>query len=259
LAGIIAATVTSLSQTPVAVLLVAGIGQRLRPLTDDRPKALLDIGGETMLGRASRLLVAAGVSEIVLATGFREDQVREAMKGVTAKVSYCRNDAFDRTQNSVSLLLCREAVGDRPFFKLDGDLLFHPEVLNRLAAAGEGIAAAIDRSARLGTEEMKVTADGNRITAFGKHLDPAASLGESIGLERVSGVAVSSLFHALSEVVRGGDTSLYYEDVYSRLLGPKVPAWAVDVSDLPWTEVDTPEDLRAAGELLASGSLDRPL
>ena len=98
--------------------------------------------------------------------------------------------------------------------------------------------------------------DGAKITAFGKHLDPARSFGESIGLERVSDVAVSSLFHALGAAVTAGETGLYYEDVYARLVGHGLDAQAVDVSDLPWAEVDTPEDLATARALVSSGRLD---
>lgn len=238
--------------TPVGVLLVAGIGSRLRPLTDDRPKALVDVGGETMLGRAVRLLLAAGVGELVLATGYREDAVRAAMAGCPIPVHYCRNDAFDRTQNSVSLWLCREAIRDRPFFKLDGDLLFRQETLTRLDAAPPGIAAAVDFRPGLGAEEMKVIARDGRVLDFGKHLDPTQSSGESIGLERVSGVAVSRLFHSLGRAVDAGETSLYYEDVYARLPAEGVDLWAVDVSDLGWCEVDTPEDLDTARAQIAS-------
>ncbi len=232
--------------TPVGVILVAGVGSRLRPLTDDRPKALVKVGSETMLGRAVRLLLEHGVGEIVLATGYREDAVRDAMAGCPVPVRYCRNDAFERTQNSVSLWLCREAIGDRPFFKLDGDLLFEPAVLPRLTAAPAGVAAAIDPRPGLGHEEMKVMTEGNRITAFGKHLDPDRSAGESIGIERVSGVAVSRLFHSLGECVAHGETGLYYEDVYARLPAQGVDLWAVDVGDLGWCEVDTPDDLASA-------------
>jgi NDP-sugar pyrophosphorylase family protein len=67
--------------TDVAVLLCAGWGSRLRPLTDDRPKALMDVGGETILHRAARLLIAAGVKELVIATGYRADAGRHALAG----------------------------------------------------------------------------------------------------------------------------------------------------------------------------------
>ena len=114
--------------TDVAVILVAGVGQRLRPLTEDRPKALVEIGrGETILGRAVRLLVAAGVRELVLATGYREDAVRSAMASAPVRTTFVHNEAFDRTQNAVSLHLCAAAVAGRSFFKLDGTSSSMPE------------------------------------------------------------------------------------------------------------------------------------
>ena len=243
--------------TTVAVLLVAGVGSRLRPLTDGRPKALVDVGGRTLLARAVKLLLGHGITDLVLATGYREDAVRAALRDVPAFVSYCRNDAFETTQNAVSLLRCEQAIGGRSFFKLDGDVLFHPDVLDRLDGADAGIAAAVEARADLGDEEMKVTVEGKRITAFGKHLDPRRSFGESIGIERVSGAAVSSLFHGLRAAHAAGRTQLYYEDVYSELIQEGAAAWAVDVSDLPWTEIDTPEDLERARELVATGCFDR--
>src|SRR3954469_14972845 len=116
-------------KTTTAVILVAGIGSRLRPITDDRPKALVDLGGETILGRTVRLLASYGVRKVVLATGYREDAVRAAMEGAPVVASYCWNSAFDRTQNSVSLSLCRDALGPDAFFKLDGDVVFQRQVL----------------------------------------------------------------------------------------------------------------------------------
>lgn len=246
---------------PVAVLLCAGIGSRLRPLTDDRPKCLVDVGpdggsGETILGRAVRLLVDAGVREIVCATGYREDAVRRALAGAPVPVSYCPNPAYDRTQNSVSLLLCREAIAGRAFYKLDGDVLFHPDILARLARSDAALAVAVERRADLGDEEMKVLAEGTRIRAFGKKLDPRSSAGESIGIERVGASMVSSLFDALSRARDAGRTELYYEDVYGELVAGGLDAELVDVTDLAWTEIDTPDDLARARALVRSGALD---
>lgn len=240
----------------VAVILVAGIGQRLRPLTNDRPKALIDVGGESMLARASRLLVAHGVRELVLATGFCEPAVRNAMGGCPATVHFRPNPDYQSTQNSISLLACADAVAGRPFYKLDGDLIFHPRVLERLDASDAGIVAAVDPRARLGQEEMKVQlAQGRSIAAFGKGLDPARCWGESIGIERIGAVAVDRLFCALAQAREAGETNLYYEDVYSRMIANCESAEAVEVGDLGWTEVDTPEDLEAASALVRSGRL----
>lgn len=97
---------------------------------------------------------------------------------------------------------------------------------------------------------MKVTTEGDRITAFGKHLDPKACSGESIGVELISAAGLSSIVDALGALVTRGVTDLYYEDVYARLIASRrIDARAVDVGDLPWTEVDTPDDLSRASEI----------
>lgn len=238
-------------KTTVAVILVAGIGSRLRPITDDRPKALVDIGGETILARAVRLLASYGVRKVVLATGYREDAVREAMQGAPVDVEYCRNPEFDRTQNSVSLALCRAALGSDAFFKLDGDVVFQRQVLERLDASPSELAVAVDAGRMLDAEAMKVTVSGVGISAFGKGIALAESAGESIGIERIQSRASSTLFDAMSRAIAQGETGLYYEDFYSRLIAQgALAAEAVPVADLAWTEVDDFNDLERARELV---------
>jgi len=232
--------------TDLAVILCAGGGTRLRPITADRPKALVPIDGETILGRAMRILGGAGVREVVVATGYRADAVRAALAGSKLRATFCHNEAYDTTQNAVSLLRCEPAVRGRAFYKLDGDVLFVPEVLRRLAAASSPLAVAVEKNAKLGAEEMKVLAQGDSITAFGKALDPARCYGESIGIELVSDAFAAPLFRALRDAERQGRTGLYYEDVYDELVRAGASARLVDVSDLPWIEVDTPEDLERA-------------
>ncbi len=245
-----------------ACILAAGIGQRLRPLTDDKPKALVEVGGKSFLDRLVAQLAAVGVRELVIATGWREEAVVRAVANAPIPVVLCRNERFDSTQNSVSLLACADALlagGAEETFKLDGDVIVDVEVFRRLLdtrrRTDAGLVAAVDRREGLGAEEMKVLlaeAGSDRITAFGKGLDPRRSAGESIGIELLSAGAVSTIVDALGRIVTGGQTNLYYEDVYDRLLldrGGPLDARACFVDDLPWTEVDTAEDLVRAGEI----------
>jgi choline kinase len=241
--------------TEVAVLLCAGGGNRLRPLTDDRPKALVDVGGETILERAVRLLLSVGVRELVVATGYRHEAVEAAFSQCAAKVTYCHSPDFAKTQNSVSLRRCAGAVGGRPFFKLDGDVLFHPDVLARLGRDDAPLSVAVERRTHLGDEEMKVIVEGVAIRSFGKRLDPARCAGESIGVEKLTGQAGDALFRAL--VAASDRTDLYYEDVYTELIAGGLQARMVDVTDLPWIEIDTPDDLVRARRSVEKGELDR--
>lgn len=233
-----------------AVILVAGVGSRLRPITDTRPKALAPVGDETILGRAVRLLLDFGVSRLILATGYRQDAVRTALSGLSAEVIYCPNERYESTQNSVSLALCRDAVGGRSFFKLDGDVVFDPELLQRIAAPRAELAVGVDSGRKLDAEAMKVVVSGTRVTRFGKEVPLAESHGESIGIERVDAAASNRLFAALDAQISAGITNLYYEDVYSQMIGRgELVAEVADVSGLRWTEVDTFEDLETARRL----------
>jgi len=236
-----------------AVILVAGVGSRLRPITDTRPKALAPVGDETILGRAVRLLLDFGISRLILATGYREDAVKSALGGLSREVIFRPNPRYETTQNSVSLALCRDAVDGRSFFKLDGDVVFDPELLTRIDAPRAELSAGVDSSRKLDAEAMKVVVEGSRILRFGKGVPLSASHGESIGIERIAGAASGKLFDALDARIGAGDTSLYYEDVYSQMIERgELEAEAADVSGLRWTEIDTFEDLEAARRLFAT-------
>lgn len=236
----------------VAVILVAGVGSRLRPLTDDRPKALVEVGGKTILGRAVELLAAHGVERVVLATGYREDAVEAAMRSAPVAVECYRNEHYDSTQNSVSLARCRAGIRGEPFYKLDGDVIFRQDVLARLDACAASLAVAVDRSRQLDAEAMKVRLGaGNRIAAFGKGIPLARSAGETMGIERIAASAGERLFDAIEAAVAAGRNDLYYEDVYSELVAAgELDAELVDVGDLPWTEIDDPDDLARARALV---------
>lgn len=237
--------------TRTAVILVAGLGSRLAPLTDDRPKALVDLGGESILQRAVRLLRSHGVSRVVLATGYRQDAIERVATGLGVEVTLVPNPDYANTQNSVSLALCADAVRGEGFFKLDGDVVFDPRVLERLEAAPAPLAVAVDGRRQLDEEAMKVLVAGDRIQAFGKALPVASSAGESIGIERLSAAAGAALFERLEEALAQGRTDAYYEEYYGQLVAEgRIVAQAVEVGDLAWTEVDDLNDLAVARSLV---------
>lgn len=240
-----------------AVVLAAGVGARLRPWTDERPKALVEVAGEPLLLRMARQLASVGVDELIVATGHAEEAVVRALSSLRGlRWQVRRNDRFDSTQNVVSLDACADALLDGPSetWKLDGDLWLEDAVLARIAAlplARQELLCAVDLRRDLGAEEMKVVLDRERIVAFGKQLDPRRAHGESMGIERMGADALSTVIHEVGRAVTAGETSLYYEDVYDRVL-ERVAATAVPCGELRWTEIDTPDDLAWAEELARS-------
>jgi choline kinase len=239
--------------TQTAVILVAGMGSRLRPLTDSRPKALVEVAGQSILLRALNLLRAHGVDRVVLATGYLEARVRAAVSDTGMRAEFFYNPEFDTTQNAVSLALCRSALVGQSFFKLDGDVIFARGVLERLDASSAPLAVAVDGTRRLDSEAMKVRVASGRISAFGKQLRLDESAGESIGIERVDAAASAPLFEELSRAMNERRTDLYYEDIYSELIQTgQIVAEPVEVGDLPWAEIDDHQDLQRASAVIAA-------
>jgi choline kinase len=236
--------------TRVAVILAAGIGSRLRPLTDDRPKALVEVAGRSILERATLALADHGITRLVVATGYRQGALRHALSGAPFEMIFRHNPEFASTQNSVSLALCRDALEGSSFFKIDGDLLFDPEILARLDAIEAPLCVAVDRGS-VDAEAMKVQLrdDGRRVAAFGKAIPVSMAPGESIGLERVSAATSEPLFQALDRARLAGRVDLYYEDVFTELVAGGLDAVVTDVTALRWCEVDSPDDLAVAARL----------
>jgi choline kinase len=231
-----------------AIVLAAGVGSRLRPLTDTLPKCLVSLGRETILGRMVRLLVLHGAREIVVATGYREPQVREALARVPVPVHFAPCPDYATTQNVVSLhrALARVSAG-HDVLKVDGDVALDGALLARLLEADGEAAALVDTSPAPPTEAMKVTVAGGDITRFGKTLAADSAAGESIGVERFTAPTVPRLFAAMAQAVTDGRTDVYYEDVYNSLIGEgRLRMAAVPTAGLRWHEIDDLDDLMRA-------------
>jgi choline kinase len=231
---------------PVAIVLAAGVGSRLRPLTDDRPKCLVPVGRETIVHRMMRLLAAQGVSRFVVSTGYLEDVLREALMEAPRPVTFVSNPDYASTQNVISLhRALAQLAPDESFVKLDGDVLFDEAVIARMLAADGDARVAVERSTTLGDEEMKVMVENGRVSRFGKRIDPTRAHGESIGIEWFAASAARRVKKAIDSAVRAGRTDLYYEDVYNDVLGDVVMR-AVSVDASEWMEVDDAADLERA-------------
>jgi len=243
-----------------AVLLVAGTGSRLRPLTDSVPKALLPVGSETILIRLIRQLRECGITRFVLATGYCEEAVREALLQQGVAAEYCRNENFSTTQNSVSLLNCAATLCAEPFIKLDGDLVLDVEILKRVLSEPSEMVVAVDSSRHLDQESMKTQIDGNGLVLdFGKSLPLSKSHAESIGVEKLDRNSGQVVLSRIAELVSQGITDRYYEDVYAELIqSVKLTAKTVDIRGLSWTEVDTLEDLELARQLVEQLPMNSP-
>lgn len=231
-----------------AIILAAGCGRRLN-LPDKLPKSLVDIGGRTLLAWQIDAFASVGVKRIALVVGYEKARVIAHAERLAAiygiEITFVENPHFAETNTLHSLYLARHLM-DGAFYIANGDLLLRPSLVQALAQSRQDTAFAIDPH-RCGDEEVKVMvgSDG-RIRRIGKELEPASSLGESVGVAKIGTVEGSALAEALRygvETLQRSDA--YYEFAFDTIAG-QVQLHCEVLRDEPVVEIDFPEDLHTA-------------
>lgn len=244
-----------LSSPERALILAAGQGSRLLPLTEQLPKCLLDLSGRSMLEWQLRALAETGVGEAVVVTGFRDDLVRDALQrmappGIAVRTLF--NPFYKLADNLASCWMARREF-DRPCLVLNGDTLFEPEIARRLLAAPPApITVTIDRKPQYDDDDMKVQTQGGRLRAIGKKLSAEVVDGESIGFLRFDAAGAALFVEELERTMRTPEgPGLWYLSAIHRLAGAGADVRVASIEGLQWGELDFPADLTYVRELAA--------
>lgn len=215
------------------MILAAGEGRRLRGAWD-APKGLLEVGGETLVGRAVRLLRERGVADVVLVTGYQAP--RYAALGGVRRVENAR---WAETGSAGSLDAGLAAVsGD--VLVLESDLYYEPRALDVLLEARGGDLVLASGFTGAG-DEVWVEGEAGRLVALGKDRRALRRVdGEFVGLCRFSAETAG----LLRETYGRGRAALAYDtDVLAEVARVRPVALAL-VPDLAWGEIDDTSHLR---------------
>lgn len=228
-----------------AIILSAGRGSRLLPLTNDLPKCLLPIGLTTVLGMQLDTLYAAGVKTATVVTGFNAHMVEAELagrkKGPQVKTLF--NPFYQVADNLASCWMARESM-QKDFLLINGDTLFSPNVLEAvLKAPKSNIAVTIDKKPHYDGDDMKVTLEDDKLTAIGKTLSADATNGESIGMLRFRGQGPKIFTDELERLMRTKDgTRSWFLSAIDGLAQSGVEINTTLIKGYQWAELDTPED-----------------
>jgi choline kinase len=232
-----------------AIILAAGSGSRLKPLTDATPKCLLDVGGRTILARQLERIAAAGVPRAVVVIGHLADQVAVHLHRVPPPipVRLAPNAEYATTGNCMSVLAARDACAGDGIVICDGDVVLTGNALERLVCDSAAAALLLDTEGLLASEEMKAELDARgNVRRLSKELDPREAAGESIGIQKVTGPALASFWAILDSMRAAGDTHGYYEDAFQRMIHAGATFRTVPIGHDEWTEIDDLTDLEDA-------------
>jgi choline kinase len=232
-----------------AIILAAGISKRLRPLTDTTPKCLLKVGDKTILEMTIDNVLKNGIDEFIMVTGYRENMIKDYIERrfPDLKIKYLTNTDYENNNNSYSLWMTKDYVSEDCIL-LDSDILFDYRIIEKLIKSGKNDCLAVNRNHQLGEEEIKLIVDSsNKIIHIGKHLNPAESYGESIGIEMFNNSFFKDLGKILDrKITQENNVNEFYEASFQELYDKGNAMYAVDVSEYRSMEIDTAEDFKRA-------------
>ena len=240
-----------------AIILSAGQGKRLLPLTAETPKCLLAVQDDvSVLEFQLQTLAACGVSEVSVIVGFGAQRVENALakrpiSGLTVRTVY--NPFYAQSDNLATTWLARSEMSD-DFLLLNGDTLFTEEVLNRLLTSPDApLTLTINVKDVYDDDDMKVSLkDDTRLTAVGKKLPPKRVDGESIGLMLFRGGGGEAFRTALEAAIQEpGALKLWYLSVIDRL-SDSLRIETTNITGMWWGEIDSPEDLTEVRKALST-------
>lgn len=236
------------------VILGAGQGKRLLPLTAEVPKALLDIGGRTLIARQIDALSGSGLEEFVVISGYGTGAMEAALeaiareKGISVRVVY--NPFYAVADNLASCWMARhEMTGD--FIQVNGDNLFREDLVSLLLDGSEAsVTVAINRKPEYDADDMKVMLDGDRLTEIGKTLPVEAVDAEAIGLYVFRGEGVRLYREVLERDMREPQALKQWFPSAVGQLAKLTAVKVCDVGKIEWCEVDFPTDLQSARHMV---------
>jgi choline kinase len=230
-----------------AVILAAGVGSRLMPLTRNTPKSLLDLGGGyTLLERQLEALGSAGVTDVRLVTGYKSEQIEAKIKDFEGfDVSVVFNPFYRLANNGASAWFGLKDLSDTAII-INGDDLFKGNVITTLLESDDEVTMVISRSDEYDDDDMKVIVEGDAVLDVGKDIDPDRANAESVGIMQFKGPGLTRMKTYLDAMVRvESDLQLFYLEALRRMMrdGHRVSYVQCDPSD--WAEVDFHPDLEA--------------
>jgi len=231
-----------------AVILSAGQGKRLMPLTVDNPKCLVNVEGQSIIEWQINELHKGGIDQVSVVVGYQADRVRQQLHSRyhSQRVQSFFNPTYAWADNLLSCWVARAEM-DEEFILLNGDTLFEAAVLHRLLRAPvRPVTVVTHQKTHYDADDMKVALDGQRLIRIGKDLPADKVDGESIGMILFRREGPAKFRRAVETAMCDpAAPKKWYLSVIDEM-AQSLPIWTCAANGLQWCEVDFPADLKNA-------------
>jgi choline kinase len=242
-----------------AIILAAGRGSRLQQLEGQQlPKCLMKFGGVSLLERHLRLLRRAGITDVVLALGFRHELIEAELErlGWEPRPQVVLNPRFELGSVLTVHTVAEPMTRGGDVLLMDADVLYHERIMTALVSGtGPVNRVLLDKDFEAGDEPVKLCVREGVPIELRKQLPPGLqydTLGESVGFFRFDNAAARRFMAIVADYVESGRANMPHEEAIRDLLRESSQRFEVaDVTGAPWIEIDFPADIaRATLEIL---------
>ena len=226
------------------VILAAGTGKRLAPLTDHLPKCLIPIGKRPILAHQIQALRRSGVGDIFVVGGFRKEKVTDFLKS-EKRTFFIENPRYQTSNILTSFWYALKAVKKADdLIVTAGDVIFKSSLTEGLVRRASGDVTLCVVQKPCGEEEVKVVTELDSVCRLGKNLDPSTAYGEFLGIFLVRCKILSFMEAMVDEMIQSNQVQGYLFDMLNRLIQSRFGSVkAYEVGKALCEDIDTPEDV----------------
>ncbi len=238
----------------VAVILAAGVGSRLRPLTINKPKCLVKIAGRSILDYQIRAFVSAGIKEIIVIIGYESEKVQRYCKKIKdIRIKLIRTPDYENTNNMYSLYLAKDDLIGESFILANGDVVFGSKIVYKMVHSPFRDLIVCDRSV-YNKESMKIKiVKGGYISSIRKTITKKSAYATSIDLYKFSEKSSLILFKEIIKTIEVERNLRNWTEVaLDGLLQRKaLKIKPLDIDGKSWIEIDNYNDLAYADKIFS--------
>lgn len=230
-----------------ALILAAGLGSRLAPLTNDCPKSMVPVNGKPILVKQIENLIDNGIEDITIITGYKSHVIEKLIESKYPTIKLIHSEDYNNTNNMYSAYLAKNIIGENDFLMMNADVFYDSSVLKSLLEFDFPNAVVTDIG-NYNEESMKVIEDAGKLIEISKQISKEDALGSSIDVYKFSKDAGNKFFDICRRYIDEKHEYKLWSEIALNDCFKEIEFRACPLNGR-WLEIDNLEDLKAAENL----------